>query len=360
VRLFLGGNRSGKTEAGAAEIVANATHRRDWFAPTIQAPARIMVCGADFQNAVSSVLFEKILKYLPKSYILGFEKAQGNVVHKINLVDGGFIKFMSYEQDVDKFEGGTWDVIWNDEPSPRDIWVAQKRGLVGRNGRALFTLTPLKEPWIHEDLFLEAPNDENIEVFQASIFDNPHLLESEVQIHLKGLTEEEREARIEGKFAHLIGRVYPEFDHDIHISDKFTVQEDWNIVHVVDPHDRKPWAMIWAAIDPTGTFYIMDEWPREKYSSYNEPQTLDSMKEIIDDVENKFPGGRDQVVYRVLDPNFGRRRSVLTGNSLEDDLAERGLYFDTGVNDRVDEGHHAVKQRLWHDPDQGIEPPPRS
>jgi len=49
--------------------------------------------------------------------------------------------------------------------------------------------------------------------------DNTHLSEADILQFEKTLTEEEKEARIHGKFMHLTGLVYKDFDPDIHIID---------------------------------------------------------------------------------------------------------------------------------------------
>ncbi len=42
---------------------------------------------------------------------------------------------------------------WYDEPPPRPHYIATSRGLIDNNGWSIFTLTPLKEAWIMDELF---------------------------------------------------------------------------------------------------------------------------------------------------------------------------------------------------------------
>src|SRR5579864_1827610 len=72
IRLLAGGNRSGKTEAGAAETLFHATGLYPEWYPTSQRilrPTRGRVVVGDYAKACGEVLEPKIFSWLPKSLI---------------------------------------------------------------------------------------------------------------------------------------------------------------------------------------------------------------------------------------------------------------------------------------------------
>jgi hypothetical protein len=48
-------------------------------------------------------------------------------------------------------ESSYWDFIHFDEPCPRELFIAHKRGLVDRNGKFWFNCTPISEVWINDE-----------------------------------------------------------------------------------------------------------------------------------------------------------------------------------------------------------------
>jgi hypothetical protein len=349
---FVGPNQTGKTHLGVAWILAAALGKQPWNNKlTVEPPTANLIIGTDFVNHIAGVVIPKIYELLPESSVSGVERMQNGTISVIRFKNGSFIKMGSNEQEVEKFEGATHHRVWIDEPIRENVWHAVRRGLIAKKGRALFTMTPLSQPWIFEDLYQKSGTDPNIFFATASKGDNPYLDPAEVEKWEASLPEEEREARIYGRFKHLIGRVYKSYDPGIHRiePEKYPIDKNWPIIHSADFHDRKPWFLLWAAITPRNDLVVIHEWPNEKFQDCQTSLSLVEYVNLIREIESQFPGGQSQVAYRVGDPNSGRTPSVVSGNRLYEDLAIHDLFYDVDINDSLQDGHAAVRQRLYYD-----------
>lgn len=344
VRAVFGGNRSGKSEMGVNEAKFHATGRYpEWYPESgrIITPTRGRIVVTDYKKGAGEVLVPKIEQWFEPSDILKVEKSMGNVSkYYIRHITGGTSTFdvMTHEQDTMQFEGWSGHWVWFDEPPPRDKYIACLRGTVDFDGRMFITATPITEPWLYDEIVLNAERDAWHTA--VSIYDNPYLSRKAIEEFAISLTDEEKEARIHGKFLHLTGRIYGELD-DIHLIDSVPgSHHSWPVYFVLDPADRRPHHAIWARIDPMGTLYVFDE-------MVYKGTIKDTCNQII--LRERSSGVVSDDVIRILDPNKGKTPSNVTGLRLVDEFAANGCYFTADVNDDVATGHLAVRERLaWN------------
>jgi hypothetical protein len=344
IRLFLAGNRAGKSTAGIEEDLFHATGQYpDWYPETgkMTPPTRGRIICTDFANGMGSVIMPKIAELLPSDRIKRVNKSPQGIIVKYILNNGSIIDILTHEQDTALFEGWSGNFCHFDEPPPRDKYIACQRGLVDFNGRCWFTLTPLSEAWIYDELY-ESKEDE-IFVVEASIYDNPYLSKSSIESFERSLTPDEKEARIKGKFMHLTGLVYKQFNPDIHIINDFEIPQDWRIGNVIDPHDRKPHAIIWFAVDPFDTVYFCDEL-----------EINGTIKETSDKI--KIKEGKKPATLRIIDPNKGKSPAKVGSQVLiVDEFAHEGLYYNPYISDNIVEGHLNVQKYLMYDKTKPID-----
>jgi phage terminase large subunit-like protein len=69
---------------------------------------------------------------------------------------GSKLHIRSYDEQASSYEGQDYNFIHWDEPPPRDVWLAAERGKIVTNAPSIYTMTPLKEPWIYDELSLKA------------------------------------------------------------------------------------------------------------------------------------------------------------------------------------------------------------
>ena len=361
IKAFFGSNRSGKTTAGVAETCCHATgfypdwwKGRKWSRPTI---GRIF--ASDFSNGVR-VITDKLHEWMPKDSIIEVYRnnQKADVDWYVKHKTGGTSKFqvMSYEQEVHLAEGWSGDWVLFDEPPPRELYIACVRGLVDRDGLTLFTLTPLKEPWLFDEIY----NSKNSNVFSV-ISDMRHNLErinplthDVIGLTEKGirkfeekLTEEERETRVHGKFRYLAGRIWKEWDREIHTFDRIKqwpeskIQSEgypprhWPRCMILDPHDRNPHALIWVALDETGESWFYRE-------AYLAEHTIEDVVEHIRKVEL---AAREKVQLRIIDPNFGPKKYANTGNTVRDEFEQAGRGVNYPVRFMFGDDHKEVSRQ---------------
>lgn len=162
VRAFFGSNRSGKTTAGVVEISYHLTGLYpDWYPieRRYNTPVKARVLANDFKKAVGEVITEAIDTWLPASWIEDKDKNSQGIYDKywIKHKSGGVSSFdiITYEQDVSVAEGWSGHFVWYDEPPPRNHRIATARGLIDYEGWEIFTLTPLKEAWLMDEIYLK-------------------------------------------------------------------------------------------------------------------------------------------------------------------------------------------------------------
>jgi hypothetical protein len=246
---------------------------------------------------------------------------------------------LTHEQDDKAFESWSGHWAWFDEPPPREKYMATMRGLVDFGGRCWLTLTPLNEPWIYDEINIADGRRWSIVI---SIFDNPHLKKEYIDVFISTMDEDSKEARLHGKFRHLAGVVYKEFDPGIHLVDggRIKLSPEWPTWFVLDPADRRPHHGLWCKCDPLGTLYIFDE-------LVYKGTIKDTCKEVSR--REALMKINPQGILRLLDPNKGRTPSAYNGLTLVQEFASHGMYFNVNINDDVIVGHLAVKEKLSWD-----------
>ncbi len=371
-RADLGGNRSGKTTCG---IVEDAFHSTGYYPDWYPKERRLLkanvgrIFARDFR-VVGEVITKDINTWFPKDAIIDKDKNNAGVWTKyyIKHESGGISAFdiMTYEMEASQCE--SWSGHWAhyDEPPPRTHRVATARGLTDFRGREWFTLTPLAEPWIFDEIWM------NDDVFSITC-DIRHNLRrfnpiSKLMIGLtslaitdfeKKLQPDEVEARSHGKFMYLAGRVYKKWNRTVHTFNRYEMWKKgergvtmdgqppphWDRIMLIDPHDRQNHALLWVAREPDyGLLYGY----REAWI----PGIFAEAVRHIRDEEMKF---RDRVQMRIMDPNFGPKMQGNSGKTVRQEFeheANRANYpmrFAFGDDRNAPAGRKAVAELMTYD-----------
>lgn len=376
-----GGNRSGKTEALCAELAATALGYRPWVLREAGLPVpekpwerpadlpeeALVYDGAGIRIAVPSVILavtgQAAKKGIGDVFIPKLEKLLGGIItgrrmghagvpSDLLLKNGTRVTFASGEQDVSTFESTNFAAYFIDEPIPRAIYVPIQRGAIDQFARLTFSFTPIgpNSSWLFRELYSKA-DGKKISVTNVSIFQNPYLNPEAVAQFAEdpAISEIEKEARLYGRFQHLIDRIYPTFDDKVHIVKPFKPPESWYHGLCVDPHAVRPWFMAWFAIDPRGEIYFYREWPKGDFTKIRrDVKSYDDYAGLIRQIEADRPS-----MLRLIDPNFGPRRDVSKLSGLQDDsittyFARYGLQFEHRLNDNLEFGEGQVRRLLTY------------
>jgi len=271
VSMMIGANGTGKTAAGV-NLMANIIYgpQNDYFQhPLFQNWPYTIRRGRIISDPTT--IKEKIIPEIDKWFPAGtfeMQKLGKNYVTKILIPTRGWeIDLMSNEQDTKEFESVDLSFTWIDEPMPKDKFLATIAR--GRLGMIMFwTMTPLSysawiKDWLDENLgelaaYVEVELEDNCKVPSHGV--RGILEHSNIKRMMDAYPEDEREARVFGKFGHLIGRVHKLFKRKIHVIPPFLLDpKKYCTFKAVDPHPRVPDHVLYMSVDARGTRYFTGE-----------------------------------------------------------------------------------------------------
>ena len=229
-RLFMAGNRVGKTETGGFEVACHLTglYPGWWAGKRFDHPTKGWGAGIT-SLSVREVMQEKLCGeagilslhgtgMIPKDLLLGYTLARGvsnafdtlRVQHQTDGIKDGIsaFSFKSYEQGRDKFQGTALDFGWCDEmptQTQADIYPEFLTRLAGE-GIMLVTATPLLNTLV--DQFTKEVSPDRAMV-QMILDDAEHYTAEQKRALVASWPVHERETRRLGIPMAGFGRVFP-------------------------------------------------------------------------------------------------------------------------------------------------------
>jgi len=262
IRGIFAGNRFGKTWCGMMELYWHVTKQHPYRPPLSRGAVTARACCVNFQTMQKSMVDDTAKKMIPRKYLRGesWDTAYSERNKTLYFKDGGFIEFMSYDQDVEAYGAVARHVIWEDEEAPEDIHGENLALRAFNKGILFITMTPVRPSmWVISDVFEKAEADPNIEVFAGDSTDNPYVDQETVQFMYSQISDPvERHARMTGEFTWYAGKIYPDYG-DPHRIEKFVPPQDWLLVVAIDPHDTKETAVTFSWWSPDRKVYFLDE-----------------------------------------------------------------------------------------------------
>lgn len=254
---------------------------------------------------------------------------------------------MTYEQDPREFEGVTLGWAWFDEPPPEAIFKATVSRM-RQGGIIIITATPLAGSAYLYDAFakgnfkVQVTSEENgatteyerkVAYIEAGIESackthgvRGHLEHEHIMNMIAEYSEEEKQARIYGKFQHLVGLVFKRWNRNIHTVRPFNINDrDYVVWEMLDPHPRTKDAVLWVAIDKKGRKFVVDE-------LFVKPE--DGTPDLAAQIKRK--ASQYRVVKRICDPSaFIVNQHDHDGKSLAERLKDHGLSYEPATKSRA-------------------------
>lgn len=224
--------------------------------------------------------------------------------HRVaTLTNGSKLFVMSHDQNIDDFNQGAFHLILEDEIPPENIHRANRIRAMELGGRLITGGTPpddragsVSVVWFYDQVLapgLDGSNPDENDAVALWTENNRTLDERDIDRVAKGLTPEEREARLHGKAIHLHGLIFPGFTEKPRVwcfrcneasAASATVcskcggselegychvwndgdldwpgPTTWPLLFYMDPHQSRPTACKWIKIDPDDGWWQVAE-----------------------------------------------------------------------------------------------------
>jgi len=358
-RLLLGGNRVGKTDAAAYEVVLHLTglYPDWWEGRRFSHPVEVWASG---DTATTTRDIQQLALYGPiptaprtgmiPAHLIKHASAKTSIPNAVETVwvkhaSGGdsSIQFKSYDQRRLAFQGTSKHVIWLDEECPDDIYTECLLRTLTCGGITMVTFTPVEgltpflQSWLEHAVMFQDRDVENPQAADAMVFSGadeeppadvdgretseaeealpiarrqklvvmiawdevPHLSKAAQDQMLSEIPVYQRAARTRGIPNLGSGVIYPIPEEDIKIA-PFKIPDHWPRGYGMDVGWN--WTVaLWGAYDrETSTWYLY----HEHYRSHAEPPVhAAGIKGVGDWIPGRIDpaaNGRSQVDGRQL------------------------------------------------------------
>lgn len=264
------------------------------------------------------------------------------------ITDTGFeFDLMTFEQSVKEFESANLGFVLLDEPPPEAIYKACVSRL--RKGGVMAILcTPLTgSAWLYDEFAAKSVQDlkkEYKSVTIANVEDackahgvRGFLEHSQILRMIAQYDDEDRQARIFGKFQHLTGLVFKKWNREVHVIKPFKIdKKNFTVYEALDTHPRNPDAYVQIAVDRYGTCYVI----YEHYKNNTDEELVHNIKLAREDI---------RIEKSLLEPaafNEDQHNTNETENSLYKRLYKLGLTNFVAGSKRRDDATRIIKDFL--------------
>lgn len=359
VGAFVGGNRSGKSWGGTADDIIQVVDA-DSVPPHLiefkrwHDECHWRVVTPKLKTTLKRVVLPLFRRLVPKDQLWkgAWDKAYNGEDRLLQLKNGNTIDFLTHDMELDAFSGVELHGFRLDEEPKgakgKAIFDESIMRLLSTGGDARMTFTPLFGlSWAYYELterpdLLAEPGaspgerrprwDEDVQVVTVDMDENPHLDERSKRVALRRIPASQRKARKSGQFVHFAGRIYPEWDPDLHVIPWAPVPRDprgdpaVSIFNWIDPGIDHPTSVGWFWIDfehPEGRVVVFDT-IKVRGCNVAEVAGLIRDRELELAIKPK---------WRVIDPS-ARNKQHATGRSLQDEYARHSIHTRPGQSSR--------------------------
>jgi len=342
VKLFAGGNRSGKTTCGLVDCLVQALpehlvpeHLR--FAKKWRPPFFCRILTPDLVDTQEHVLFPMLRRWCPPAALAGgsWRTAYNDRKRTVEFANGSRFHFMSYEQSIGKMGGASLHRVWYDEEPPEEIRSENRTRLWDKGGDEIFTMTPLNGmTWIYDEIYLKK-DDPDVTVVEVDVEENKMNLDwREVEKSLSEMSPEERAARKSGVFVSLSGLVFGrDWSREL-VVDERPVPPGVQVTVGIDPGIRYGCGVVWTFVDHLDRLVVFDEMEVADWT----------IGEIAAEIHKRNARWGVEPGLYIIDP-AAAQRSRQTGRPDLVEFAQHGVPAVPGDN-RVHPGIALLRDRM--------------
>lgn len=263
LRCVFSGNGAGKTALAVNEALWFCQGYNPVTKKYTKVPARVIVL-LDHPDKVSDVWLPELAKWTTlKEERL--HKRGKPYIQRISFDNGSEILFMFHEQNPLIFESIEFDDLVADEPPPRNVYIALRRGARKAGTRPKFLLigTPITASWMRREIVEPWSKGELVDcecfTFGTAVNED-NLAEGFIEEFSAILSEKERRIRLHGEFFDLEGLALAHlFAAETHIIPPFEWDALNPVVVAIDPHTAKPHHAVMIGADKEGDLFFLKE-----------------------------------------------------------------------------------------------------
>ena len=282
-RMLMAGNQLGKTLSAGMEVAMHLTGRypKWWPGKKFSRPVHIWVAGVTSESTRDNpqrILLGRGREWgsgtIPSdAYYAKPQLARGvpdsidtvQVVHKTGGIST--VKFKSYDQGREKWQGDTLDLIWCDEEPPAEIYDEALTRLNRRKGHMLVTFTPLMgmtdvvKRYFEPD-YTNDPGAKDRKLVHMTLEDATFYSREDREYIKNQYSPAMQRARTQGLPLFGEGLIYPYGEEQLTV-EPFTIPSYWRMICGLDHGTQHPTALAWVAYDPDqDVAYLCGEWKR--------------------------------------------------------------------------------------------------
>lgn len=339
-RILRGGNRSGKSVAGAVEGIWRSTGKHP-YQKTHELPTRGRIVTVDRDSGIKQIILPLIKQWTPPSELKNgsWEDSYSSSDKLFTFRNGSTIELKTHQQEVESFAGVPLHWIHFDEECPQAIFNECRLRLIDYNGVWWMTMTPVEgQDWIF-DRFIST-TQKNVAMFEVDISDNPHLNKEALALLEDDLDEDEKKVRRQGIFVPKGGLVLKEFDYNKHVIDSIsTVPPTWSVYVSIDHGFNAPSAILWHAVSPQGKVITFRE-------IYKNKTIIRDFVKMIKLANSEI--GREPTLY-MGDPSMSQQ-SAITGTSPLQEYRRHGIPLMQAKKDvagGINKMNEYLKYGMW-------------
>lgn len=320
ILILAAANNVGKTTLAVnlAAYLANGTTNpyfdaiprlRDFKRPNI---GRIITTATAAQEKYAE---KEIPHWFPKGAYTSHKESHAYDV-KFRFKNGSHFDLFTFDQDPKQMESVDLDWAIADEPLPYKLWLPLKARFRG-GGLIFLVMTALYDSiWVSRELETDRLGKD---VFKRQVDAEEacrthgvrgHMPHEYIEQMSRDADEDEAGARLHGSYIALSGRVYKQFGEATHVWDEMPAYHQecydkgkYTLYKIVDPHDRKPFAVAWYAIFPNQDKVCIAEWPENNfYKMKSCDMQIDEYRRLFIETEKQLERKAD---VNLEDPNFG-------------------------------------------------------
>lgn len=272
IKLVLGGNRSGKTFAGAKLTAMYALDQYYWYDDRGDRHKRnigkvpeiwVVSLSGDTQDSAAQ---PALMQFIPDDEITDLVKSKGTRIKSFVIKSTGTkVVFKTCDQRRRRLQGAGLRFVWMDEEPPEEVYEEISMRVAGGIPLDIaITMTPTEGiSWTYHQLY-KSEDQEYLGVFKMGTRDNPWLTEGDIEklkwrLTMRGLSDQEIAMRLEGDYVQMQDLVCEWFSpHSNYMEESKMPLDECTHYLCADFGFSDPSVVLFAGMDSEGNVYIYD------------------------------------------------------------------------------------------------------